>query len=188
MIEVGKSIRAIRKRRNLTTTQLAQQLELSNGYISLIERDIVSPSLATLKRIAQILNVPVESFFLDPDSEVVYSHLKMDKQEFLHSENKNWRLLINPSPKDRIGAYCVDMSDLDKKVYSHEGVELLYVLEGESPINVGKEDYHLKAGDALYFDASILHWDAKDVELPRKLIVVVTPPEEFHFNSTNISN
>lgn len=181
MIEVGEFIRAIRKRRNLTTTQLADQLDLSNGYISLIERNIVSPSLATLKRIAQALNVPLESFFLDFDSEVIYSYLKKDEQQRVHSGNRNWRLLIDNSKTSLMGAYLVDQTTVDKNVFSHKGVELIYVLEGESPISVSKEDYTLKEGDSLYFDASIMHWDNKEPGVPRKLLVVATPPEEFHF-------
>lgn len=181
MIEVGEFIRAVRKRRNLTTTQLAEQLDLSNGYISLIERNIVSPSLATLKRIAQVLKVPFESFFLDPDSEVIYSYLKKEEQECLSSGNRNWRLLIDNSKTDLMGAYFVDTATVDKNVYSHKGVDLIYVLEGETSISMGKEDYSLKAGDSLYFDASILHWDTKQPEIPRKLLVVVTPADNLHF-------
>ena len=181
MIEVGEFIRAIRKRRNLTTTQLADQLDLSNGYISLIERNIVSPSLATLKRIAQALNVPIESFFLDPDTEVIYSYLKSDEQQHLTSEGRNWRLLIDNSKTNLAGAFLVDSTMVDKNVYSHHGVELIYVLEGETSFSISKEDYDLKTGDSLYFDASIMHWNNKEAEAPYKLIVVATPPEEFHF-------
>lgn len=181
MIEVGEFIRAIRKRRNLTTTQLADQLDLSNGYISLIERNIVSPSLATLKRIAQVLNVPFESFFLDPDKEIIYSFVKKDDQLLVTDEDKKWRLLINNSKSDLMGAYLFNSADLDKSVYSHKGVELIHILEGESAICIAKEDYNLKAGDTLYFDASILHWDNNEPGIPRKLIIIVTPPEEFHF-------
>lgn len=181
MIEVGEFIRAIRKRRNLTTTQLADQLDLSNGYISLIERNIVSPSLATLKRIAQALSVPLESFFLDPDTEIIYSYLKKDEQQYIPAEGRNWRLLIDHSKSNLMGAFVVDSTAVDKNVYSHQGVELIYVLEGETSLNISKEDYQLKAGDSLYFDASIMHWDNKKPDVPLKLIVIVTPPEGFHF-------
>jgi len=181
LIEVGEFIRAIRKRRNLTTTQLADQLDLSNGYISLIERNIVSPSLATLKRIAQALNIPLESFFLDPDTEIIYSYLKRDEQPHLPVEDRNWRLLIDNSKTNLMGAFIVDSTAADKHVYSHQGVELIYVLEGETSISISKEDYHLRAGDSLYYDASIMHWDNKEPEAPLKLIVVAIPPEDFHF-------
>lgn len=181
MIEVGEFIRAIRKKRNLTTTQLADQLDLSNGYISLIERNIVSPSLATLKRIAQALNVPLESFFLDPDTEVIYSYLKNDEQPRLTSEDRNRRLFIDNSKTHLMGAFLDEPTKLDKSVYSHQGVELIYVLEGETSISIRKEDYPLKTGDSLYFDASIMHWYNKEPDGPLKLIVVATPPKEFHF-------
>lgn len=182
MIEVGEFIRAIRKRRNLTTTQLAVQLDLSNGYISLIERNIVSPSLATLKRIAQTLNVPLESFFLDPDTEVIYGFLKGHDQ-YLNTEGSGWYQLIDNSKTDLMGASLIDSETIDKEVYAHQGMELIYVLEGETSISIRKEDYELKAEDSMYFDASIMHWYKKEPHLPLKIISVAIPPRDFHSNS-----
>mgnify|MGYP000945841411 CR=1 FL=1 len=181
MIKVGEFIRTVRKRRRLTTTQLAEKLELSNGYISLIERDIVSPSLATLRNIANVLQVPLESFFLNMEEEVVYSHLKQEEQEVLTNKGKNWRMLIDKNRTNIMGAYFADVPEQDEDIYSHEGVKLIYVLEGESAISIAKEDYTLKAGDSLYFDASLLHWDQKDNDNPRKVLVVTVPAEDFHF-------
>lgn len=181
MIKVGEFIRTVRKRRSLTTTQLAEKLELSNGYISLIERDIVSPSLATLKNIASVLQVPLESFFLNMEEEVIYSYIKREDQEVLTNKNKNWRILIDNKQNDIMGAYYADAPELDEDIYSHKGVELIYILEGESSISIAKDEYLLKEGDSLYFDASLLHWDQKEPGTPRKALVVTVPPEEFHF-------
>ena len=180
MIEVGEFIRAIRKKRRLTTTQLADRLGLSNGYISLIERNIVSPSLATLKRIAQVLNIPIESFFLDFDTEVIYSYLKKKEQPQVITEDKNMHYLIDNTKTDLMGACLVNTTKVEN-VFSASGAQLIYVLEGEAKVKVKKEDYHLKTGDSLYFDASLLHRSNRESPTPTKLLVITTEPEELDY-------
>lgn len=115
------------------------------------------------------------------EEEVVYSHLKREDQEVITNKGKNWRMLIDKSRTNIMGAYHADVPEQDEDIYSHEGVELIYVLEGESAISIAKEDYQLKAGDSLYFDASLLHWDQKEPGTPRKVLVVTVPGEDFHF-------
>ncbi|RJS57458.1 XRE family transcriptional regulator [Bacillus subtilis] len=63
MRELGPKIQTKRKANNLTQTCLAEELKLSRSYISKIETGKIYPSLKTLDRISQVLNVPVEYFF-----------------------------------------------------------------------------------------------------------------------------
>ena len=87
-----------------------------------------------------------------------------------------------------MGALLINSETIDRKVYSHEGVELTYVLEGETSINIGKEDYELKAGDSIYFDASIMHWYSKETHLPLKVISIATPPRDFNMQRVALNN
>ncbi|HET9232522.1 MAG TPA: helix-turn-helix transcriptional regulator, partial [Candidatus Eisenbacteria bacterium] len=60
MIYLGQKLRKLRKEQNLTQLELAQQVGITNGQVSTIERGVSSPSLATLHRIARALNVPMQ--------------------------------------------------------------------------------------------------------------------------------
>ena len=54
-MEIGKKIKALRIQKNLTQEELADRAELTKGFISQVERDLTSPSIATLVDILQCL-------------------------------------------------------------------------------------------------------------------------------------
>ena len=64
-ISIGRRVRLLRQRLQLTATELAAQARLSPGMLSKIENGGTSPSLSTLKALARALNVPLTSFFAD---------------------------------------------------------------------------------------------------------------------------
>ena len=66
-IEIGKKIRDIRTQKGLTQEELADRCELSKGFISQLERDLTSPSIATLIDILQCLGTDLKSFFDDSE-------------------------------------------------------------------------------------------------------------------------
>lgn len=60
---VGKRVKYLRRLRNLTQAQLAEQTNLSVNYISQIETGVASPTLKTLAAIAEVLNVEIKELF-----------------------------------------------------------------------------------------------------------------------------
>ncbi|RLA11261.1 MAG: MerR family transcriptional regulator, partial [Gammaproteobacteria bacterium] len=62
-VAIGRQVRALRKRLNMTVANLAKQAQLSSGMLSKIENGLTSPSLATLNALANALHVPVTSLF-----------------------------------------------------------------------------------------------------------------------------
>lgn len=61
--QFGSRVRTLRKKRDLTQEKLAEAADLSVNFISFVERGIKSPSLASMERIAQALNVPIMELF-----------------------------------------------------------------------------------------------------------------------------
>ncbi|MEG2158347.1 MAG: helix-turn-helix transcriptional regulator, partial [Clostridia bacterium] len=64
-MQIGKKIKQIRLQRDLTQEELAGRCELTKGYISQLENDLCSPSIATLVDILNILGVTLQDFFTD---------------------------------------------------------------------------------------------------------------------------
>ena len=64
-VSIGRRVRLLRQRLQLTATELAAEAGLSPGMLSKIENGGTSPSLATLQGLARALNVPMTSFFAD---------------------------------------------------------------------------------------------------------------------------
>ena len=62
-MEIGKKIKRLRLQRGLTQEELADRCELSKGFISLLERDLTSPSIATLMDILESLGSDLRTFF-----------------------------------------------------------------------------------------------------------------------------
>ena len=70
-MEIGNKIRRIRLQRGLTQEELADRCELSKGFISLLERDLTSPSLDTLADILESLGTDLPTFFAKHDAEKI---------------------------------------------------------------------------------------------------------------------
>lgn len=71
-ILIGPKLRATRLAQGLTIAQLAEATDLTKGFISRIERDENSPSVATLVNICQVLSLPVGSLFAAPEHDVIH--------------------------------------------------------------------------------------------------------------------
>lgn len=69
MESIGQKLRELRKEAKLTLKQVAQEVDCTAAYLSQIENDKASPSIATLKKIAQVFNVRIVDFFLDESHE-----------------------------------------------------------------------------------------------------------------------
>jgi len=54
-LKIGEKIRRLRKANNLTLEELANRTYLTKGFLSQLERDLTSPSIATLKGILDVL-------------------------------------------------------------------------------------------------------------------------------------
>ena len=79
-MDIGFKIKELRMERGLTQEELADRAELSKGFISQVENNLTSPSIATLTDILQCLGTDLKDFFND--------------EVFKNVEAKNW--LKNP--------------------------------------------------------------------------------------------
>ena len=81
-MEIGEKLRELRIQRGLTQEELADRCELSKGFISQVERELASPSIATLKDMLECLGVTLQSFFTDSSNEkTVFSPQDMFEKE-----------------------------------------------------------------------------------------------------------
>lgn len=62
MIDIGDKIKRTRLKLGLTQEELAARTELSKGFISQLERNLTSPSIATLIDILEALGTDIADF------------------------------------------------------------------------------------------------------------------------------
>ena len=81
-MEIGAKLKGLRLRRGLTQEELADRCELSKGFISQVERDQASPSIATLTDLLECLGSTLKEFFSDDGNEkTVYTRADMVVKE-----------------------------------------------------------------------------------------------------------
>lgn len=159
---LGEHIRGLRKRRGLTMAALAQAAGLSTGYISQLERNLASPSIPALVKIAQALGVTVQWFFgggaQQPEAERGYVIRKSNRLS-LHYEGGIVDELLTPKLSLQVEMIHCRMPPGSESAqsYSHEGDEVGFVLQGALELWVGERHFLLHAGDSCSFSSTEPH-------------------------------
>jgi transcriptional regulator with XRE-family HTH domain len=155
---VGPRLRQLRRARGLTVAELASRSELTPGFISQLERDLTSASLASLARISGVLGVTISQLLDAPPGIVVY---RRGDQPIAAPgfEGQEHRLLVTRERRfNATRSRIAPGSGPGEGLYTLPAdVELVYVLEGALELRVHDEVFLLEAGDALTYSPRDLH-------------------------------
>ena len=158
-MDIGFKIKELRMERGLTQEELADRAELSKGFISQVENNLTSPSIATLTDILQCLGTDLKDFFTDTkDEQIVFS--KEDYFEKNDSELKNSIQWIIPNAQKNTMEPILLTLEQGGSTYPdnpHEGEEFGYVLKGSVEIHIGGKIYKAKKGESFYYEAKYSH-------------------------------
>lgn len=157
-MDIGSTIRAIRKRKNITIAQICEETGLSQGFMSQVETNKTSPSIATLENIARALNVPLAYLLLKKEDrmhkvrkherKITTSGSGQLKVEHL-SATKNVRMMLVEFPP---GASTGDSP------HAHEGEEVHVVMKGRIYAEQGEDADEFGVGDSFSWNACTPHW------------------------------
>jgi len=159
-MKIGHKIKELRILNGLTQSELADRSELTKGFISQVERDLTSPSIATLTDILQALGTSLSEFFQEEEPEQIVFH-KMEYFEKIDSEYKNkieW--IIPNAQKNEMEPIRLTLDPGGATVPDnpHEGEEFGYVLSGTVTITLGKQKFRAKKGEAFYYIPDKTHY------------------------------
>lgn len=177
-MNIGEKIKELRIQKSLTQEELADRAELSKGFISQVERDLTSPSIATLVDILQCLGTNLEEFFSGTSSEQVVFK-KGDYFEKVDGELKNKIEWIIPNAQKNQMEPILLTLETDGSTYPdnpHEGEEFGYVLNGTVILYLGNKQYKIKKGESFYFKPDRQHYIAATGKTGAALLWVTTPP------------
>jgi transcriptional regulator with XRE-family HTH domain len=180
-MEIGVKIKKFRKINGLTIKQLSEKVGVTPSYISQVENDKVNPSLGTLKKIANALNLNMIDFFDRDRNEDNIIVRKNERIDFSYpSGNFRSQLLAsNIASKAMEPIYTViDPGGDTIEPYKHgnNGEEFGVIIKGELLLNVDGTDYHLFEGDAFYFKSNRPHRYSNPGKITTEVVWVVTPP------------
>lgn len=179
-MNVAKRIRTLRNQRDLSLRRVAHACSISASLLSQIETGRVDPSLNTLRKIAQALDVPLFQLVLEEQGRA--SGLVKKRQR---------RMVVFPMSGLR---YEIIHSDLQKKMgihigtlapggmtseepLAHPGEECLIVLAGRMKVEMRGEAIELGPQDSLYFDSSIPHRLCNEKKTDCIFYLIITPPK-----------
>ncbi len=184
---IGGRLREERRRLSLTLQDVADRSGLSLGMISKIENAQTSPSLRTLARLSQALEVPVTTFFRGFEEERDASYVRagegieLVRQGTRHGHRYEL-LAAAKGAQRRIQPFLVTLTEQRETfpLFQHDGVEFLYGLQGSFVYRYGRHTYEMEPGDSLMFDGQVPHGPERLDGLPIRFlsITVELDPEE----------
>ena len=153
-MDIGEKLKQLRLQRNLTQEEMADRCELSKGFISQVERNLASPSIATLTDMLECLGSSLKEFFADErDEKTVFSPADM----FIKSDDENLRgrivWLVPSAQKNSMEPILVEMAagGQSYEMPPHEGEEFGFVLSGAIRLTIGGKSYPVRKGESFYF-------------------------------------
>ena len=183
-MKLGEKVRGLRQEQRLTLQALADITGLSKPLLSQIENDQVTPPIATLLKIAKGLKVGIHFFFEEAG----------DRQKFVLTRGEQsigsqrrpgkdavqggymYRPLAPGMRQKKVEPFLVEFEQRawdSSLFYSHEGVEFLYLLDGELEFHYAEEVMRLLPGDSIYYESSEPHGYVSVGEIRARAVAVL---------------
>jgi transcriptional regulator with XRE-family HTH domain len=160
--QLGKTVNRLRKASNLSLSELSEQSGVAKSIISQIERNETNPTLVTLWRLAQALDVSIEQVLREDEDSAFLEKISRNDTPLLVSDDGRCRLGITGWSKTIDWLQWYDFSAepggvLASEAHPRGAMESLTVLEGELQVEAGGETETAVAGDTLRYRADRPH-------------------------------
>ena len=182
---LGPRLRHARTLLGLSLREVADQVGISESFVSKIENDHVRPSLATLHKIVTVLQTNIGFLFADVENESEKVMLnRQGRRPVIRVLGKSRRSgimlerLIPALPENLLQAniHVVPPGEGTDELISHSGQEFGFILEGNLDLTVAGETYSLSQGDAFVFESVHPHGYRNNSGKIARVIWVNTPP------------
>ena len=178
-IEVGARLRAIRQMYGLSQRELARRAGVTNGLISLVEMNRVSPSVSSLKKLLDGIPMSMAEFFtgdFNAPSPVFYE--AQDLVE-IGNDEVSLKLVAATRPGRQMALlheHYAPGADTGEEMLSHRGEECGVVVRGRIEVTVGGSTRVLGPGEAYYFNSNLPHRFRNTGREPCEVVSGSTPP------------
>jgi transcriptional regulator with XRE-family HTH domain len=178
-LQLGPRIRSLRQARQVTLRELAERAGVTESFLSQVEREVTSPSIASVQRIARALELGIAELFVDEPPlgrvvrrgdrrRIVYNGLNA-VDEFL-TAGRDGRLQVILTTLEPGGG-------TGDEAYTHESdEEVVIVLEGSLELWVGDEHHLLGDGDSIAYSSRQPHRNRNPGPGRAVILFCATPP------------
>lgn len=179
-LNIGKKIQYFRSASNTSVRELSKKSGITASMLSQIERELVNPSINTLRSIANALDVPLFYFFKDNSDREDLVVRKNNRKTigFPNQSDVRYDLLV-PNISGTIEFCMMEIPNNSNSVdeaQSHKGEEVAYIIEGKVDIIVAGIRYTLDEGDSIRIPPMTEHKWENSNKKNVKVIFAVTPP------------
>lgn len=176
-MDIGGKIRTLRKTAGLTLEELASRSELTKGFLSQLERNLTSPSIASLEDILEALGTSLSEFFQEEqDEQIVFK-----KDDFFVDEQEGYSIswIVPNAQKNEMEPLLLKLKPgaVSMKVSNHEGEEFGYVLRGT--VRLEREEGKplvVHTGETFYLDGRTSHQIRNIGHALAEVLWISTPP------------
>lgn len=175
-MKIGNKIKQLRTQKGLTLAELASRCELTKGFLSQLERDLTSPSIATLSDILEALGSSLAEFFREDKNEKFI----FGAQDFFVDEREsctlNW--IVPNTQKNEMEPLLLELPQNGEsfEVQPHSGEEFGYVLKGKVNLICDGKRYTLREGETFYLTGKSFHKLINEGKTTAKVLWISTPP------------
>lgn len=181
-MKIGERLKRLRLANSLTQEELASRADLTKGYISQLENDATSPSIATLKDIIDVFGINMQEFFSESiDEDIVYG-----KDSRVQATNDDDRIrveLLVPGAQNReMDPVLVTLEpgeEMDEQPF-HEGEEFGFIILGKIQLRLDDRLYTVKKDECFYFSSDKRHSVKNIGKGQARILWVVTPPTFYY--------
>jgi transcriptional regulator with XRE-family HTH domain len=178
-LNVGERLRTLREMYGMSQRGLAKKAGVTNGIISMIEKNRNSPSLATLKKILDAIPMPLSEFFSEGEDRQLKTFYKAADLSEIGSSGFSFRQVggdLTGRAMQILHERIEAGADSGAEMLRHESEEGGVVIRGHIELTVGGETQILEAGDAYYFDSRIPHRFRNIGQGDAEIISTCSPP------------
>jgi transcriptional regulator with XRE-family HTH domain len=191
-IDVGSRLRELRQERGKSMRGLARISGLSTNALSMIERGRTSPSVSTLYKLADALEVPITAFFRSEPTRQQVVYCPANARARVDFQRGQWEGLGGEAFVGRVEPFLLSLeagASSGPFGMIHSGSEFVLLLKGQLEYEIESDRYTLNEGDTLIFAARLRHRWRNPGKSRANFLVVLScfeeneRPSEFHLTS-----
>jgi len=159
-VNIGHRVRLLRKSKNMSIAKLSEMSGVSTGLISQIERELVSPSVVNLWKLAQTLDKNIGYFFDEGIKENDIVVRKDERKKLIINKSRAKYEILTPNSNEKIEFFMITIGSGDESnidMLEHDGEECGLVLKGTLTVKINDDEYTLYEGDSIYFSSEMPH-------------------------------
>ncbi|MBV7317317.1 cupin domain-containing protein [Shewanella sp. NIFS-20-20] len=179
-MDIGHNLKVVRKLKGLSQRELAKRAGVTNSTISMIEKNSVSPSVSSLKKVLAGIPMSLVEFFSIEEAQTAEPKVVYRQEELLDigSGPLEYKLIGRDFPNRAMSVMWETYApgtDTGEEMLQHLGEEAALVISGKLELTVGDEVYIIGAGDSYYFNSEQPHRFRNPFDEACQLVSATTP-------------